>query len=218
MRKAVRQDLANIVRSQGCRSFERRDVDDAASVKLWIQELHNKGAVVINKIPLSKSAEEQGHFLLMAMDDHQAELAQLHADNHVLQILHLPVPLNKNYHLICLTTVSKAGAQGYLLSYALTDRYNPETLRVSPVFLIHLPIACSCKTCSFQAILTAFQTKTGGIQPQLIVSEDPAVASLVWPAADGSEVSEETSTAIPALIPWWKVSSEISSMLNSAAS
>ncbi len=121
MRKATRQDLANIVRSQGRRSYERLDADDGRSVALWLERLRRAGSLLLH---------DARPFLVVAMDDRQAALAGRHADGHVVHIVDVAVALRDDYRLVAITAASRAEPQAYLLAYALAATYEPDTLRV----------------------------------------------------------------------------------------
>lgn len=119
MRRVVRQDIFNICRSKGVRSFERRDENDLNSIRKWIEELQAKDSVLI------WTCDPQ-LFLLVVMNEHQAELAKRYGT--VLYLADLPLALTSHYRIITLTVPAENDA--YLIAYALTDEPGADILTV----------------------------------------------------------------------------------------
>ena len=179
MRKVVRQDVANVCRSQGSRNFERKHPDDSKSVDLWVQDLKARSSVLM----YTRASDIEKLFLLV-MDRHQVELARQHVNGHVIRFVTFPIYLQRQYHLIALTTFSRKDSKAHLLAYALTEQDDEDIL---------------------QLIISAVQTKTGLLQPEIIFADDPSAVKRAWSSCWPEEAACHPRSDPIFLIPSWKV-------------
>lgn len=129
MRRVVRQDIFNVCRSKGVRSFERRDEDDIVSVQKWIEKLQSEGSVLI-------WTYDPQPLLLVVMSDRQVELAKQYGT--VLYVADLPLALSRHYRTI--TLCAPAESEAYLLAYAITEEPGIDIIKVSNV---HVKLYCN---------------------------------------------------------------------------
>lgn len=178
MRKVVRQDVANVCRSQGSRNFERRHPDDSKSVELWAQDLKARSSVLV----YAEASDVEKLFLLV-MNRKQIELAKQHVNGHVIRIVTFPIYLQRRYHLVALTTSSKKDSKAHLLAYALTEQDGEDIL---------------------QLILRAVQIETGLLQPEIIFADDPTAAQRAWSSCWAEKTAHDPLCDPIFLIPSWK--------------
>lgn len=123
MRRVTRQDVFNVCRSHGVKSFERRDPDDNLSLKLWAEELRSKSSVLI------WNNSDENSLLLVVMSESQALLAGLHG--RIIYVSDTSLAWERYHRLITISALSATDANAYLLAYAIADRKGVDTLQVS---------------------------------------------------------------------------------------
>lgn len=126
MQQVTRQDVFNVCRSHGVANFERRDLDDNLSVKLWIEELREKHSVLLCNV--------ENKFLLTVMNEKQALFAQLHG--RISYIADIPLIWERFYRLIAICAVSASEGEAYLLAYAITEEKGLDALQVVITYIL----------------------------------------------------------------------------------